>query len=94
MKIIIIILLIITIFFLFYPLLIEEEYHYDTEGITKIKELEIEKQYLERQLQDLSLDKDSGKISESEWDNLILPIKNKIQDLEKKIQKIQLKGKV
>ena len=91
-KIFVILLLIITIFSLFLPLFKEEESHYDAEGSTAIKEYELEKKYLERQLQDLLLDKDSGKITEEEWENLIQPVKNKIKILEEKIQ--TLKGKL
>ncbi|GIX42298.1 MAG: hypothetical protein KatS3mg129_2031 [Leptospiraceae bacterium] len=91
LKIIILILLLVVLFSLFLPLLKEEEYHYDTDGITTIREYEIEKQYLERQLQDMMLDKDSGKISEEEWENVIQPVKEKIQNLEKKIQLLKEK---
>jgi uncharacterized membrane protein YvbJ len=91
-KIIIIILLFIIIFSLFLPLLRNEEYHYDTDGLTTLKELEIEKKYLERQLEDLLLDKDSGKITEEEWEILINPLKEKLNHLVHKIQ--QLRNKV
>jgi len=40
----------------------------------------------------LLLDKDSGKITEEEWENLIQPVKNKIQTLDEKIK--TLKGKL
>lgn len=85
-KIILIILIILAILSLFYPLIKKEQQQYNIKGITHLKELEIEKNYLERQLQDLSLDKDSGKISEEEWDNLIKPIREKIIEIEKKIK--------
>ncbi len=85
-KIILIFLIILAILSLFYPLIKKEQQDYNIKGISHIKELEIEKNYLERQLQDLSLDKDSGKISEEEWDNLIKPIREKIIEIEKKIK--------
>ena len=91
-KIFVIFLLIFVIFLLFLPLIRKEEYHYNTDGLTAVKEFELEKKYLERQLQDLLLDKDSGKITEEEWENLIQPVKNKIKILEEKIQ--TLKGKL
>jgi competence protein ComGC len=91
-KILILFLLFFVIFLLFLPLLRKEEYHYDTDGLTAVKEFELEKKYLERQMQDLLLDKDSGKITEEEWENLIQPVKNKIQTLDEKIK--TLKGKL
>jgi hypothetical protein len=91
-KILILFLLFFVIFLLFLPLLRKEEYHYNTDGLTAVKEFELEKKYLERQMQDLLLDKDSGKITEEEWENLIQPVKNKIQTLDEKIK--TLKGKL
>ncbi|MCX7810092.1 MAG: hypothetical protein N2247_04210 [Leptospiraceae bacterium] len=91
-KILILFLLIFVIFLLFLPLVRKEEYHYNTDGLTAVKEFELEKKYLERQMQDLLLDKDSGKITEEEWENLIQPVKNKIQTLDEKIK--TLKGKL
>jgi len=91
-KILILFLLIFVIFLLFLPLVRKEEYHYNTDGLTAVKEFELEKKYLERQIQDLLLDKDSGKITEEEWENLIQPVKNKIQTLDEKIK--TLKGKL
>ena len=91
-KILILFLLIFVIFLLFLPLLRKEEYHYNTDGLTAVKKFKLKKKYLERQMQDLLLDKDSGKITEEEWENLIQPVKNKIQTLDEKIK--TLKGKL
>lgn len=85
-KILLILLILLAMVSLFYPLITKEKFQYNIKGISKKKELEIEKNYLERQLQDLSLDKDSGKISEEEWDDIIKPIQKKIQQIEKKLK--------
>lgn len=42
-KILILFLLIFVIFLLFLPLLRKEEYHYNTDGLTAVKEFELEK---------------------------------------------------